>query len=296
MSATLIHQGASTLGATLAISGASIVAVQMARRRPIIGSTLAQRWMTWAILAPLWLVASTWAPGRIGLLAVFATVAAFEFGRLHPALVTFDRWLLVGIAAVSMPVAALAGADPLALVAATIVASIVLPVLSQDVLHGLARIGAVMTGFLLVVLPFVMLDGLAMDVSGAVFFTVGLAVALSDVTAFVLGSTKGRRRIAPILSPNKTVAGIVGNFVGASAGVAIAVAVGIAGIDQWWLAPVVAAGAVAGDLTISMLKRHRGVKDAGAWLPGFGGLLDRVDSLLVVAPLVFAMTNLMGGA
>ena len=295
MSAGLVHQGASTLGATLAISGASIVALQFLRKRPIVNSTLGQRWLTWAILAPLWLMAATWAPGRTALLTSFGVVAAWEFGRLAPALVSFDRWLLIGAAVVSIPTAALLGTDPLVFVTGTTVAAIVMPLLTQDTRMGPARIGGVVTGFLLMALPFMLLGDVATQISGAAFFTIGLAVALSDVTAFVLGSTMGRRTIAPILSPNKTIAGVIGNAIGATAGVVIAMVVGIAEPGLWWLAPVVAIGAVAGDLTVSLLKRHRGIKDSASWLPGFGGLLDRVDSLLVVALLVFIVATTIGG-
>ena len=57
---------------------------------------------------------------------------------------------------------------------------------------------------------------------------------------------------------------------------------------------VIAAGAVWGDLLESRIKREFGVKDAGAWLPGFGGLLDRVDSFLIVIPLVYYFLRLVG--
>lgn len=295
MSAALVHQGAITLGAALAVSGVAIVVVQTARRRPILGSTLSQRWLTWAILAPLWLAAATSSLGRVGLLSVFAVIAAFEFARLHPVLVAFDRVLLVGLAAVSVPFAALSGIDPVALIALATVASLGMPLVTQDVVGGPARVGAVVVGYLLTVLPFLLLDAFASRVSGAAFFTVGLAVALSDVTAFVVGSTVGKRRIAPVLSPSKTVAGVSGNVLGAAAGTAVAMAAGIGDIGLWWLVPVVAIGAIAGDLTVSLFKRHRGVKDAATWLPGFGGLLDRVDSLLVVALVVFAAFAIAGG-
>lgn len=292
----LVYQGASTLGAALAVSGVSIVAVQAARRRPILGSTLSLRWLTWAILAPLWLIAATWGLGRVGLLSLFAVIAVLEFSRLHPAIVRFDRWLLVGLAAVSLPLSALFGVNPIALIALVTVTSLVAPLVSQDVVNGPDRIGAVTVGYVLMVLPFILLDGFATQISGAAFFTVGFAVALSDVTAFVVGSTMGKRRVAAALSPNKTVAGVVGSVIGAAAGTALAIVVGIVDSGLWWLAPVVAVGAVAGDLTVSLLKRHRGVKDAASWLPGFGGLLDRVDSLLVVAFLVFVVVAVTGGA
>ena len=63
----------------------------------------------------------------------------------------------------------------------------------------------------------------------------------------------------------------------------------VTGELSWVLLLAAAVGAPLGDVIASMVKRHAGVKDAGTWLPGFGGLLDRADSLLVVAPL-FSVT------
>ena len=290
----LVHQGATTHGAALAVSGASIVDVQVVRRRSIVNSVLARRWMTWAILAPLWLLAATWVPGRVAVLTVFAIVAAREFGKLNPPMVLADRWILIGWAAVSVPAFAL-GLEPLAILAAAACSAIVVPLWVQDVEAGPGRIGAVTLGLLLVVAPFLALSAISSDVSAAAFFTVGLAVAFSDVAAFMIGSAFGRRRMSPRLSPNKRLEGVLGNVVGACVGVGVAVAVGIVEPRLWWMAPLVALGSVTGDLTVSLLKRHRGVKDAGSWLPGFGGLLDRVDSLLVSALLVYVALTMVGG-
>jgi phosphatidate cytidylyltransferase len=106
------------------------------------------------------------------------------------------------------------------------------------------------------------------------------------VAAFLVGRRFGTTKLAANLSPSKTRAGLVGNVVGA----AIALALFLPAIaPKPWMYPlfvaVVAVGSVWGDLFESAVKRESGVKDAGHWLPGFGGILDRVDSLLISLPL-----------
>ena len=126
--------------------------------------------------------------------------------------------------------------------------------------------------------------------------TLGLAVALSDVAAFTLGKLVGRHPLAPRLSPSKTWEGVAGNLVGAVVGVGLMAFAWPAGLTPplaLGLAALIGLGSVWGDLIESAVKRSFAAKDAGAWLPGFGGLLDRADSLIVVLPLVFyALTGL----
>lgn len=112
----------------------------------------------------------------------------------------------------------------------------------------------------------------------------------ADVAAYLVGSTVGRRRIAPSISPGKTLEGTIAGF---AACALVAVAVGVAfGMPR---APVliVAIGlgpvGLAGDLLESFVKRRAGVKDSGAILPGHGGLLDRLDSLVAGAIFVDAI-------
>jgi len=119
-----------------------------------------------------------------------------------------------------------------------------------------------------------------------------LVVELSDVLQYVWGKLFGHRPIAPTVSPNKTVEGFVG-------GIASATALGTA---LWWMTPfrpwqaaamalVVTLMGFAGGLTMSAIKRDRGVKDFGYALAGHGGVLDRIDSLCFAAPVFFHLTH-----
>lgn len=133
---------------------------------------------------------------------------------------------------------------------------------------------------------------------GLYWLLLGLGVTMvNDSAAYFVGVTLGRRRILPALSPKKSWEGTVGGWVGATlAG---------AGVAYWspldmtvWLGALIGlvGGILAlfGDLAISMLKRQIGVKDSGVFLPGHGGFLDRLDSIMFVLPFVFQMALLLG--
>jgi phosphatidate cytidylyltransferase len=105
----------------------------------------------------------------------------------------------------------------------------------------------------------------------------------TDIGAYFAGRSFGKRKLAPTVSPNKTVEGLAGGIVAAGIfGGAWAAAMGL-GVALLALAPLLAAVAQAGDLFESGMKRRAGVKDSGAWLPGHGGVLDRLDGLVPVA-------------
>ena len=121
------------------------------------------------------------------------------------------------------------------------------------------------------------------------------AVVICDTGAFLAGSALGRHRFFPQLSPRKSVEGAVAGLLGA-------VAIGaILGWVLLGLTPalgaveglLVAVVAQAGDLAESALKRQGGAKDSSRLIPGHGGLLDRLDSLLLVAPTVYCLYRLI---
>ena len=115
-------------------------------------------------------------------------------------------------------------------------------------------------------------------------------LVFSDSVAFFVGHAIGRRRLAPGVSPGKSVEGALGGLVG---GVLGALAVRALGLPQVpvphavGLGLAVAAMGIVGDLDESLIKRWAGVKDSGTLFPGHGGMLDRLDSLLFGAPVLY---------
>lgn len=110
----------------------------------------------------------------------------------------------------------------------------------------------------------------------------------TDTGAYIAGRKFGRRKLAPSISPGKTVEGLYGGVAAAALlGGAWVFAVNL-GKPLLLLAPLFAVAAQGGDLFESSLKRQAGVKDSGNWIPGHGGILDRLDGLVPVAVLTAA--------
>jgi phosphatidate cytidylyltransferase len=120
-------------------------------------------------------------------------------------------------------------------------------------------------------------------------------VVLSDTGGYVAGVFLGRHPMAPSVSPKKSWEGFAGSLVACAAGSAVLVALMLHG--QWWHGAVlglfVALAATLGDLAESLLKRDLGVKDMSSLLPGHGGLMDRLDSILFAAPTAYAVLMLL---
>jgi phosphatidate cytidylyltransferase len=156
--------------------------------------------------------------------------------------------------------------------------------------HVVANIGVTLLG--LVWVPFLAAYALVIlhDTSRA-FLVVVLALAVGyDVASFAIGTLTGNKPLAPSISPNKTREGAYGGFL-VIAVFAIAVIPSIDPIRNTWqaigLMAVSGLAALFGDLSESLLKRDLGVKDMGTIFPGHGGALDRIDSILFVAPVAF---------
>jgi phosphatidate cytidylyltransferase len=112
---------------------------------------------------------------------------------------------------------------------------------------------------------------------------------VSDTGAYLAGSRWGKRKLAPAISPGKTWAGLWGGLVSGVLTVWLIGRLGL-GIAHWQaivLGVVLVVAATVGDLAESVIKRQAGLKDSGALIPGHGGMFDRIDSLLFVAPTVY---------
>jgi phosphatidate cytidylyltransferase len=285
-------------------AGGVVYAVTAGRRpdAPATVRTVFGRLLSYAVLAAL--LAAAAATGVAGV-AVFAAVLGWLGLREWSNLTDLPRHHRIALAiangVIFVAVALRGVAATEFLVPGIVVAGILWPVLRPDTTRGArdlayAALGCVYLPTLLAHAPALVVD--RGETGAALFVALALATAASDVGAYVVGRRFGRTKLAPTLSPGKTRAGVVGNVIGAAAALAIVGPALVEGLPHGAVAlalliPVVAIGSVWGDLFESAIKREAQVKDAGALLPGFGGILDRIDSLLVVLPLSFWLLRVL---
>jgi len=153
-----------------------------------------------------------------------------------------------------------------------------------------AHVGAVISGLLLIVLPLELLVLLrhATGAEGATWIALAIASTwFGDAGAYLMGKSFGRHPLAPRTSPNKTVEGAIGGVVTTACLAVVASWTILSTFPVWKLLLVAVPANVLGqlgDLWESSLKRSKGVKDSGRVIPGYGGLLDKFDSLLMATP------------
>ena len=125
-----------------------------------------------------------------------------------------------------------------------------------------------------------------------------LLVVSNDTFGYLVGASLGKHPMAPKISPKKSWEGFAGSIAGA---MLIGVLASIFLLDKpWWVGVVLAVGmvaaATAGDLAESMVKRELGIKDMSSILPGHGGVMDRLDSIVFASPAAFILFVLVSGA
>jgi len=247
-----------------------------------------------AVLIPL-VVGAIWFLPPLGLLAVAEVVlwlAFFEYARLVDGLGVRIPRAVAGCAAAATCIAvARPGSSTDAVLMAAVVVAAALSVAAGRV--GADVLGRVVAGLfasLYLGLPLGALVAVRSLVGREAVLLLLLTVVVSDTAQYYGGSLLGRHRLAPAISPKKSVEGAVGGFVAGIAAIAIA--------GHWWLphvppggriglGVVIVATGILGDLFESQIKRSAGVKDSSALIPGHGGVLDRIDALLFAAPAYY---------
>jgi phosphatidate cytidylyltransferase len=254
-----------------------------------------------AVIALLWFPP----PWVFGLIATALGLAALrEFlGLAEAAGISVPKWLTLLVSAAAMILAVFPPASPSGVLIGGAVFGIAALFALAVLLSGapldrvFASTAVPLLGIALVTVPFcalIWLDrsyfpGAAARFGPRAIIFLLVVVWSCDSFAYYVGRALGRRRLAPVVSPKKTVEGSLGGFVGA-----VVVAAAAARIFLREFSPAEAAligglassAGQAGDLVESMFKRAAGVKDSGLFLPGHGGFYDRVDSLLFAVPVL----------
>lgn len=263
-------------------------------------------WLTykgWLVIVPL-VLGVIWL-GRAPTILGLGLLAAFGFKEFARATGLYKDWwytlsvyggigALVSIAIVADPRTGASGwyGMFMALPAYVIATLLTLPVLRNKATGQLQLVSLAIVGFVYLGWMFGHLGFLANSENfhGYLLYLF-FAVGLNDVAAFVFGKLFGKHKLRCEISPNKTVEGSLG---------ALMVSMALPWLLRFsfphfgWqelvlTGLIVGIGGQLGDLTISFIKRDIGVKDMGVTIPGHGGILDRVDSLIFVAPLFFHM-------
>lgn len=308
----------SAQGQTLALFGgvgailvvASAIAYWLARRHPAgvpnpVIENLTQRIKAWWIMVGVLALAFALGHRAVILLFAFASFAALrEFATLLPTR-RGDHWALAALFFVVLPVQyALIFSNWYGLysIFIPVYAFLFLPIIAAlrgDTSHFMERIADVQWAGMIAIFCVSHVPALlTLHIPGfegrnllLIAFLV-FVVQISDVLQYVWGKLFGEHRIAPRLSPSKTVEGFVGGIASAT----------LIGASLFWITPFspLQAGAMAlivtlmgffGGLVMSAIKRGRGVKDWGQMIEGHGGMLDRLDSVIFAAPIFFHLTR-----
>ncbi len=171
--------------------------------------------------------------------------------------------------------------------------------LSQDAEHFLERTAKIQWGIMVTIYCISYVPALLLlDIPGyagqnaLLLFYLVLVVQISDVLQYVFGKLFGKTKIAPIVSPSKTVEGFVGGAASAT----------LIGAAMWWITPftplqsagmafIIVLMGFLGGLSLSAVKRSLGAKDWGTMIKGHGGMMDRMDSVSFAAPIFFHLTR-----
>jgi phosphatidate cytidylyltransferase len=287
----------------LVFAGAFIAVLRFVLHRNVDHAWKAYR--GWLIMIPLVFLALFF--GRATTIVFFTLVSLAAFTEFARATGLYRDWGMTTVVLLGIISAGIVCVmrDPgknvpgwygmlMALPVYVVAAIMMIPIIRDRAKGQLQLIALAVVGFLYIGWMFLHLAYLA-NASNAYGYLLFLlfAVPLNDIAAFTFGRLFGRRKFRPNISPNKTWAGAIG---------ALCVSMMLPWLvrfsfpefgtrDLILAGLIVGIGGQLGDLTISVIKRDIGIKDMGAVIEGHGGVLDRVDSLIYVAPLFFHMVR-----
>ena len=291
------------VGTLLAAAGVLLCVLTFLFKKNVAGVWRTYR--SWWIMAPL--VLGALFAGREATIVGVGFLAAFSFKEFARATGLYQDWWMTGVVyvAITSLFAVALLTDPrtrepgwyglfMALPAFAVCAIVFVPILLNRARRQLQSVALAIVGFLYLgwMLGHLGFLANARDAYGYLLFLI-IAVEVNDIAAFTCGKLFGRHPLRSEISPNKTWEGSLG-------------ALAVSMVLPWLLSfsfphfgtlqlvltgLIVGIGGQLGDLTISVIKRDLGVKDMGAAIPGHGGILDRIDSLIFVAPLFFHMVR-----
>ncbi|MHB8302185.1 MAG: phosphatidate cytidylyltransferase [Acidobacteriaceae bacterium] len=264
-----------------------------------------KRILTAVVLIPLVLVLTLWGPQWLQMLVMcaIAELALHEYLALaYASGARSPRWLVHICCAILFAIAYWAPAFLLAVLGIFALTMLGVCSLRSPLQRVLADAAGGFFGLMYVAFPLLLAPLIAAQENGTGQLLFLLVVVWAgDITALYVGGLLGRRPMAPVLSPKKTWEGAAGSMIGGIAAGLGMVACGSAlyrhGIvlllyaQPWWywlgMAILLNVAAQIGDLLESVIKRGAGLKDSGSLLPGHGGILDRVDALLLALPVLW---------
>ncbi len=282
----------------LVLAAATIAVLsRTGRASPALVRELWLRTGSWAVLLPMMmgpvLLGRNWTIGAVTLLGV---LCLREYDR---ATGLFREPLMAGTVGLGVVMMNFAALDAwygffMALIPLSVGVLSIISIPLDRPTGYIQRTGLAIFGFMLFGAGLAHLSYMANDANYRPILLMLLAtVALNDVFAFTFGKLIRGPKLLPATSPNKTISGALGAFVATSVLVALIASTIFGGtvLDRWFLllglGAIVSVAGQAGDLMLSSIKRDLGIKDMGTVIPGHGGLLDRFNSLLLVAPAVF---------
>jgi phosphatidate cytidylyltransferase len=259
---------------------------------------IGKRYISWVVMAPLFLVGA-FVGGFVGgaLLLLLIWQLLREYRRVVGVEKKYYIFLLVFIF-ITFIIAASRPYLFFALPAATILALTAIPILTQDVGDLYNQMSYAFRGYIYTIWPLSHLILMRqLDYGLQLMLITGVGVALADACAFTIGKLIGKHKISPKVSPNKAYEGVLGDLLGAAIAVLLfsfAIPSTFTSLQILGLILIIGIGSSWGDLTSSLVKRSSGVKDWGELIPGHGGLMDRLNSAVVVFPLVYYFAILIG--